>query len=76
MTTLTANELRDAYREAEASLRLEGLDPSGDPAYEGVKARVIAGTLSLDDAAAEIDRQHHQPPQADTLTKKAKTVAV
>ncbi len=63
MTKLCAAELRDAYREAEASLRLSGLDPSGDPFYESVKARVIAGDLTLDAAAAEIDR-HHQNPEA------------
>lgn len=62
MTKLCAVELRDAYRDAEASLRLSGLDPSGDPFYESVKARVIAGDLTLDAAAAEIDR-HHQNPE-------------
>jgi len=75
MTALTADELQDAYREAEASLRLEGLDPSGDPVYEAVKARVIAGKLSLDEAAAEIDRQHQQPLHSDSPAKKVKTVA-
>jgi hypothetical protein len=59
-----APDLRDAYREAEASLRLSGLDPSGDPFYESVKARVIAGELALDAAAAEINR-HHQNPETE-----------
>jgi len=27
----------------ESSFRIEGMDPSGDPAYEEVKARVLAG---------------------------------
>ena len=75
MHTLTADELREAYRESEASLRLEGLDPSGDPYYASVKARVIAGKLSLDAAAAEIDRHHYQLPHSDTPAKKERSAA-
>ena len=30
------------FEKAEASLRLEGMDPSGTPLYEGIKQRIIA----------------------------------
>jgi hypothetical protein len=42
------------FRKAEASLRLEGMDPSGTPLYESVKARLLSGELTFDDARAEI----------------------
>jgi len=73
MTKLCAAELRDTYREAEASLRLSGLDPSGDPFYESVKARVIAGDLTRDAAAAEIDRHHQnlETPSPGAATLRA-----
>ena len=35
----------EGFRKAEASLRLEGMDPSGTPLYESVKARIISGDL-------------------------------
>lgn len=47
------------FRKAEASLRLEGMDPSGTPLYESVKARIISGELSYDEGRAEI-LAHHQ----------------
>ncbi len=37
----------EGFRKAEASLRLEGMDPSGTPRYESVKARILSG-VSLD----------------------------
>lgn len=36
----------DEFRKAEASLRLEGMDPSGTPLYESVKARILSGELT------------------------------
>ena len=33
---------------AEASLRLEGMDPSGTPLYKSVKARIISGELTYE----------------------------
>lgn len=50
------NEMRmeARFRFAEANCRLEGSDPSGHPLYEDIKARMIAGTLSAEDAREEI----------------------
>lgn len=42
------------FRKAEASLRLEGIDPSGTPLYESVKARLLSGEITFDEARAEI----------------------
>jgi len=42
------------FRKAEASLKLEGLDPSGTPLYESVKERIIYGDITYDDGRAEI----------------------
>jgi hypothetical protein len=46
------------FRKAEASLRLEGMDPSGTPLYESVK-RGFFPVRSPTTKAAEI-RAHHQ----------------
>ena len=55
-----ARQLRiNGFRKAEASLRLEGMDPSGTPLYESVKARIIAGEMTYDEGKAEI-RAHYQ----------------
>ncbi|WGK60128.1 antitoxin VbhA family protein [Pantoea sp. SS70] len=48
------------FRKAEASLRLEGMDPSGTPIYESVKARIISGELSYDEGRAEILAYHQK----------------
>ena len=47
------------FRKAEASLRLEGMDPSGTPLYEFVKARLLSGEITYDEGRAEI-LAHHQ----------------
>lgn len=47
------------FRKAEASLRLEGMDPSGTPLYESVKARILSGDLTFDEGRAEI-QAHYQ----------------
>jgi len=50
-----AMQLRLAgFRKAEASLRLEGMDPSGTPLYESVKARLLSGELTFDEARAVV----------------------
>ena len=41
----------DGFRKAEASLRLEGMDPSGTPFYESVKARILSGEITMEKAA-------------------------
>jgi hypothetical protein len=38
------------FSELEASFRLEGMDPSGDPIYEAAKAAVLSGEMTLDEA--------------------------
>ncbi len=44
----------EGFRKAEASLRLEGMDPSGTPLYESVKARIISGELTYEQGRSEI----------------------
>lgn len=44
---MTAEE---AFRQAEASCLLSGGDPNDSPGYREVKALVIAGELSIDEA--------------------------
>lgn len=44
----------DGFRKAEASLRLEGMDPSGTPLYESVKARILSGEITYGEGRAEI----------------------
>ncbi|MGC0677596.1 HigA family addiction module antitoxin [Escherichia coli] len=44
----------EGFRKAEASLRLEGMDPSGTPLYESVKARIISGELTYEQGQSEI----------------------
>jgi hypothetical protein len=38
----------------ESSFRIEGMDPSGDPVYEEVKARVLAGEMTPKQALAHL----------------------
>ena len=47
------------FRKAEASLRLEGIDPSGMPHYESVKVRILSGEITFDEGRAEI-QAHYQ----------------
>ena len=44
----------DGFRKAEASLRLEGMDPSGTPLYESVKARILSGEITYGEGRDEI----------------------
>jgi len=48
------------FRKAEASLRLEGMDPSGTPLYESVKARILSGEVTYNEARAEILVYHQK----------------
>ena len=54
------------FEKAEASLRLEGMDPSGPhpppppPLYEGIKQRIIAGEITYEQGRAEIFEYHAQ----------------
>lgn len=44
----------EGFRKAEASLRLEGMDPAGTPLYENIKERVISGDITYEQGRAEI----------------------
>ncbi|ELS7832539.1 HigA family addiction module antidote protein [Escherichia coli] len=44
----------EGFRKAEASLRLEGMDPSGTTLYESIKARIISGELTYEQGRSEI----------------------
>lgn len=44
----------EGFRKAEASLRLEGMDPTGTPLYENIKKRIIAGDITYEQGRAEI----------------------
>ncbi|EFS3653205.1 antitoxin VbhA family protein [Escherichia coli] len=60
MTDDRALQLRlTGFRKAEASLRLEGMDPSGTPLYESVKTRILSGDITFDEGRTEI-RAHYQ----------------
>lgn len=48
------------FEKAEASLRLEGMDPRGTPLYEGIKQRIIAGEITYEQGRAEIFEYHAQ----------------
>lgn len=48
------------FRKAEASLRLEGMDPCGTPLYESVKARLLSGEITYDEGRAEILAYHQK----------------
>lgn len=50
----------DWYRRSEANCRLEGFDPSGDAFYQQVKARVIAGDLTITQASDLLTKDTQQ----------------
>ena len=51
---MSEEQRRRGFMKAEASLRLEGIDPSGSPRYESIKARVISGEITYEQGRAEI----------------------
>ncbi len=56
---MAQNEVRArGFSKAEASLKLEGMDPSGTPLYEDIKKRIIAGDLTYEEGKAEIFAYH------------------
>lgn len=55
-------------RKAEASLRLEGMDPSGKPLYESVKARIISGELTYEQGRSEILAYYTKADAAGPVT--------
>lgn len=56
------------FRKAEASLRLEGKDPSGTPLYESIKARIISGELTYEQGRAEILAYYTKADTAGSVT--------
>jgi hypothetical protein len=44
----------EAFRQSEASVRLEGIDPSLDPRYLELKARVLSGEITSNEAVTEL----------------------
>ncbi|MGY5955931.1 Addiction module antidote protein, HigA family [Kosakonia sp. BK9b] len=58
----------EGFRKAEASLRLEGMDPSGTPLYESVKARIISGELTYEQGRSEILAYYTKADTAVTVT--------
>lgn len=58
----------EGFRKAEASLRLEGMDPSGTPLYESVKARIISGDLTYEQGRSEIFAYYTKSNTAGPVT--------
>ena len=58
----------EGFRKAETSLRLEGMDPSGTPLYESVKARIISGELTYEQGRSEIFAYYTKSDTAGPVT--------
>ena len=58
----------EGFRKAEASLRLEGMDPSGTPLYESIKARIISGELTYEQGRTEIFAHYTKSDTAGPVT--------
>lgn len=58
----------EGFRKAEASLRLEGKDPSGTPLYESVKARIISSELTYEQGRSEILAYYTKADTAGPVT--------
>lgn len=56
------------FSKAEASLRLEGMDPSGTPLYESVKARIISGELTYEQGRSGIFAYYTKSDTAGPVT--------
>ncbi|EMK7762367.1 TPA: HigA family addiction module antitoxin [Yersinia enterocolitica] len=56
------------FRQAEASLRLEGMDPSGTPLYESIKSRIISGELTYEQGRSEILAYYTKADTAGPVT--------
>lgn len=48
----------EAFRDAEGSLRFEGLDPTPDARYQAIKSHLVAGTLTFDEAEVALKAQY------------------
>jgi hypothetical protein len=54
VTVVTTSSLEKAFKEAEASLQLEGLDVTSNARYQDLKKRLLRGELTFDDVRGEI----------------------
>lgn len=61
---MTRAERLKAFREAEASLRLEGLDPTRSSVYRDIKAQVVNETMTTQDAKEAISAHHRSRNRA------------
>ena len=69
MSMTPDSQLRiEGFRKAEASLRLEGMDPSGKPLYESIKARIISGDLTYEKGRSEILAYYTKADTAGPVT--------
>ena len=58
----------DHYCTVRDTLRLEGMDPSGTPLYESVKARIISGELTYKQGRSEILAYYTKADTAGPVT--------
>jgi len=58
LTEEGAKARAEAFQDAKASLRLEGLDPTTDSRYLTIKSQLVAGNLSFDEAEAALETQY------------------
>ncbi len=69
MSRPSDSQLRiEGFRKAEASLRLEGMDPSGTLLYESIKARIISGDLTYEQGRSEILAYYTKADTAGPVT--------
>jgi hypothetical protein len=50
-----------AFELSEASVRLEGIDPTTSPTYMALRARVVAGEITTDEAGDLLLASYRQP---------------
>jgi hypothetical protein len=77
---LTRTEREKSFADAEASLKLEGLTPS--EFYSTLKARILNGELTTDEAIAELDKHYQsrentaqEHPQVTETRPRTHTIA-
>lgn len=69
MSRTPDSQLRiEGFRKVGASLRLEGMGPSGKPLYESVKARIISGELTYEQGRSEILAYYTKADAAGPVT--------
>jgi len=58
LTKVELSKRRRAFEDAEASLRLEGLEPGRDARFRAIKALLLDGTPTFDEEEAAIKDQY------------------